>query len=119
MPTNVHIPLEGRCKVVEQDPIDGKSFKFGTEFRASWTIQNTGEKTWAQDEADVRFKEGTAMHTGPSVIDLYESVAPGSTALITITMKVPETAGYYISYWTISEGEKTLCTFYVEIFAEK
>jgi hypothetical protein len=119
MPTNERLPLEGRCKVVEQNPADGTRLKFGSEFRAAWTLQNTGESSWDNGSSDVRFMEGKAMQTGPSVIDLPDSVGAGSTTLITITMKVPDTAGYYIAYWSIVEGGKSLCTFYIEIFAEK
>jgi hypothetical protein len=119
IPTNTRIPLEGRCKVVSQNPSDGTRLKFGSEFRASWTLENNSDATWDSGSSDVRFKEGKAMQTGPAVIDLPLSVAPGSTTLITITMRVPEVVGYQIAYWTISSGDKALCTFYIEIFAEK
>jgi len=119
MPTNVRNPPEGRCKVTQQDPVDGTRVKIGTEFRASWTLQNTSDVSWGSDEADVRFADGVAMQTGPSVIDLYETVPAGSSTLITITMKVPEKVGYHIAYWSVAAGSKSLCTFYIEIFAEE
>jgi hypothetical protein len=119
MPTNVRLPLEGRCKVTQQDPADGTRLKFGTQFRASWTLQNTGDLSWDSQESDVRFNEGEAMHPGPSVIDLVDTVPAGSSTLITITMNVPQAPGYYIDYWTLVGGSKPLCTFYIEIFAEK
>jgi hypothetical protein len=119
MPTNTRIPLEGRCKVAEQDPKDGTRLKMGTEFHAIWTLQNTGEASWDSQETDVRFKAGNAMQTGPSAIDLPVSVPAGATTEIKITMKVPDTTGYHIAYWTIVSGDKTLCTFYIEVFAEK
>lgn len=119
MPTNARIPLEGRCKVVEQEPKDGTRLKFGDQFRASWTLQNSSDAAWDSGSTDVRFKEGEAMHTGPSLIDLPTSVPAGNTTLITITMKVPAKTGYHITYWTIVSGSKTLCTFYIEIFADK
>lgn len=119
MPTNVRIPLEGRCKVIDQNPADGARQKYGTEFRASWTLQNTGDASWESSEADVRFKEGKAMQTGPAAVDLPQTVPVGSTTIITITMKTPETLGYHIAYWTITAGDKSLCTFYIEIFADK
>jgi hypothetical protein len=111
--------MEGRCKVVEQDPQDGSKIKAGTQFRASWTLENTGDVIWDAQNVDVRFKEGKPMHTGPSAIDLFQSVQPRSTVLITITMTAPETSGYHITYWTISSGSKVLCTFYIEIFSDK
>ena len=105
--------------MLEQDPEDGTRLDIGTEFRVTWKIQNTSDSSWSTQDADVRFKEGTAMHTGPSVMDLYQSVPSDSTADITITMKAPATEGYHIAYWSIQQGDKPLCTFYIEIFSKQ
>ena len=118
-PTNAKVPLAGKCKVVEQSPVDGTSFTKGTEFTTAWTIQNTGDTTWEKDNVDVRFQTGDAMQKGANTADLPQSVAPNGSVKITITMIAPEAAGYHVTYWNFSSGSQVLCTFYVEILTEK
>jgi hypothetical protein len=118
LPTNSRLPMEGKCKVVSQEPADGTSFKGGTTFTTKWTLMNTSETNWGTDGIDVRFKAGEAMHTGKDVIDLPRTIVPGNTFDVTITMVAPEKSGYHITYWILAEGTTTRCTFYVEIFTE-
>ncbi len=118
LPTNERLPLEGKCKVVSQDPADGTSFKPGTVFTTRWVLQNTSDTNWPSDGIDVRFKSGESMHTGKSIIDLPRTVVPGDTFEVTVTMQAPKTAGYHITYWAFMEGLNPRCTFYVEIFTD-
>jgi hypothetical protein len=118
-PTNARAPLTGRCKVVDQSPVDGTNFAKGAEFTTAWTIQNTGDTTWDKQNVDVRFQSGDEMQKGAKTADLPQSVAPGGSVNITITMISPQTSGYHITYWNFAAGSQVLCTFYVEIFTEK
>lgn len=118
-PTNARVPLAGRCKVTAQSPSDGTSFQKGAEFTTSWTIENTSDAAWDKENVDVRYQSGDAMQKGSSSADLPQTVAPGASVTITITMLAPQTSGYHITYWNFSSGSQVLCTFYVEIFIEK
>jgi hypothetical protein len=53
-----------------------------------------------------------------SVVDLPQSVAPGQSVEITVTMLAPLTEGYHITYWNFVSGSQVLCTFYVEILTK-
>jgi hypothetical protein len=118
-PTNERLPLEGKCKVVNQSPSDGTAFKPGDIFTTAWSIQNTSDTNWGTDGIDVRFRGGDAIHTsGKNVIDLPKTVIPGDIYDITIQMKAPDRPGYHITYWALMEGNTPRCTFYVEIFVE-
>jgi hypothetical protein len=118
-PTNSRLPLEGKCKVLNQTPADGTTFAADEIFTAAWTLQNTSDTNWGTDGIDVRFKAGEAMHTsGEDVIDLPQTVVPGGRYDITIQMKAPSTTGYHITYWSLMEGDTPRCTFYVEIFVK-
>lgn len=118
-PTNDRIPLAGRCKVVTQTPKDGTPYKKGAEFTTDWTIENTGDAAWDKQDVDVRYQSGDAMQKGNSFADLPQTVLPGASVKISVTMIAPQTPGYHITYWNFSSGSQVLCTFYVEIFVEK
>ncbi len=118
-PTNERLPLEGKCKVINQSPSDGTVYKAGDIFITDWTLQNSSETNWGTDGIDVRYRGGEAMHTsGANIIDLPKTIIPGASYDITIQMKAPERPGYHITYWALMEGTTPRCTFYVEIFTE-
>jgi hypothetical protein len=118
MPTNEHIPLVGKCKVVSQSPADGTSFKAGAQFKADWVLQNTSDSTWARDSVDIKFMSGEHLHLTNNVLDMPQSVFAGDTFDLGITMQAPAATGYHITYWELIAGDTTLCSFYVEIFSE-
>jgi len=115
LPSSDHLPLDGKCTVAKQSPTDGTSFKPGTEFTTSWTLENTSESTWDRGSTDLKFKAGDAMYKNTGIADLPVSVGPGKSVDITVTMIAPATPGYHITYWTMVSGSTVLCTFYVEI----
>ena len=115
LPTIDRIPLDGKCKIVSQTPSDGTAFKPGSEFTTAWMIQNTSDNAWGKDNVDVKYLSGERMQKNVSVVDLPQSVAPGGSINITITMIAPLAQGYHITYWNFTSGSQVLCTFYVEI----
>jgi hypothetical protein len=119
MPTLERPLLTGKCEVVEQTPKDDSTVQTGTEFTTAWTLKNTGDSAWDKGSSDVKFKSGTRMQKAGDLIDMPSTVSVGGTIIITITMKAPATPGYYLTAWSIVSGSNTLCTFYVEILADK
>lgn len=117
-PTNERPPLAGKCKVINQSPADGSSVAPGASFTTLWTLQNTSDRDWTKDNIDVRFGGGIPMHTSKNLIDFPANVVSGSNFDLTISMVAPKDPGYYLTYWTLTEGSLVRCTFYVEIFVD-
>lgn len=119
IPTQTRVPLPGKCKVIDQIPKDDTKFLPKTPFLMKWAIQNTSGDTWYADSVDIRYKDGEKLHTGSSVMDMQKDVLFGETMNVIVEMAAPETAGYHITYWSLTSGDKTLCSFYVQILVEK
>ena len=76
---------------------DNTVFQPGTTFTKTWRLKNIGTCTWTTSYSLV-FDSGAQMG-GPASVNLPNSVAPGQTVDVTVTLTAPTTAGNYIGYW--------------------
>ncbi|RPJ48384.1 MAG: hypothetical protein EHM21_07680 [Chloroflexi bacterium] len=105
----------GSCQIVYQDPQDGASKSKSTAFDTRWTIKNTSSKEWRADSTDVRFVSGDRMHSGNDLRDMPYSVGAGGMLDLVIGMTAPATAGSYTANWALTEGNTSVCNFFVQI----
>jgi uncharacterized protein YraI len=108
----------GACSLLSQTPEDKTVFAPNALFETSWTLQNTGNAAWEQDQYDIRFLgafNGTILHLGSDVYDLPTTVNTGWNIPVTIPMVAPGEPGIYAEGWSISLGNQIICPFYVVI----
>ena len=74
----------------------------GATFTKTWRLKNVGTCTWTTSYS-LLFDTGTQMG-GPNSVNLPQSVAPGQTTDLTITLTAPSTAGYYRGYWKFKDN---------------
>lgn len=78
----------------------------GADFEAAWRLRNNGTCPWTEDYA-VAFIGGDAMGI-TSTVTLENTVAPGQTEDVSITLTAPETPGTYRSNWQLSDANGTV-----------
>jgi len=85
---------------------NGTNYLPGEDFSKSWTIRNAGDCEWTEDFT-IDFFSGDRMGGGYST-KLGRTVAPGETAIFTVTLTAPDNAGDYTGRWQISteKGDK-------------
>jgi hypothetical protein len=91
---------------------DGSVFQPGATFTKTWGIQNTGTCTWSSSY-NIIFSNGDDMSGEATSID--QSVAPGSTAEISVELIAPESDGTYTGYWILENGSGTAFGGYVYV----
>lgn len=104
----------GTCQVTYQNPADNAILPKGAEFEMRWTIKNTGSKSWPADSTDIRFLSGDRVHVGNDVRDMPYDVAAGGMVDILVSMRTPLTPGSYVTNWSLSQGNVSVCRFYVQ-----
>jgi hypothetical protein len=85
---------------------DDTVFPPGAEFEAAWRLRNNGTCPWTEDYA-VAFIGGDAMGI-TSTVTLENSVAPGQTDDVSITLTAPAEPGTYRSNWQLSDAAGTV-----------
>lgn len=103
------------CSVTSVSPTTSDTIKVDQDFDAKWGLKNTGVKTWSSGNTDIRYVDGTKMHTGGDIIDLGSDVAPNGTTTITLDMKAPSSNGTYSTSWGIYLEDGTVCTLTLKI----
>jgi hypothetical protein len=85
---------------------DGTTFNAGSTFNKTWRLKNIGACTWTTSYQLV-FYSGEQMG-GPSALNFPQSVAPGQTVDLTVTLTAPSTAGLYRGYWMFKNANGAL-----------
>jgi hypothetical protein len=85
---------------------DGTTYAAGTTFNKTWRLKNIGACTWTTAYQLV-FYSGEPMG-GPSSLTFPQSVAPGQTVDLTVTLTAPSTAGLYRGYWMFKNANGAL-----------
>jgi hypothetical protein len=91
---------------------DGTVFEPGATFTKTWGIQNTGTCTWSSSY-NIVFSNGEDM--SGEATSIGQSVAPGSTAEISVELIAPEADGTYTGYWILENGSDTAFGGYVYV----
>jgi hypothetical protein len=98
------------CSVTDVSPKSSDTIKINQDFDGKWTVKNTGTKTWSSGNTDIKYVDGTKLHTGGDLMDLTSDVAPNGTYSVVIDMKAPGTDGQYKTNWAINLEDGTTCT---------
>lgn len=101
-PTPTTVACDRAEFVTDVTVLDGTDFKPGESYTKTWRIKNTGSCTWTNNYRVV-FDSGNALGA-PASFNLPSSVAPGSTIDISVSMKAPDTAKSYESYWKLQNA---------------
>ncbi len=78
---------------------DNTTLIAGSSFEKIWRLKNTGTCTWNTGYSTV-FVDGNRM-SGPQVISLPSTVAPGGTVDVKVSLKAPTDDGTYIGEWEL------------------
>ena len=102
---------EWACRVLSQSPTKGAIITGGTTFRATWTVENTGSKTWPKKGVDIVFQSGAHLQ------DIPTTVGPGGKVTISIPMIAPKRSEVYSTRWSLKVGRTDFCTvrFIIEV----
>lgn len=103
-------PQEWNCRVLSKSPANNTTITAGTSFKAIWTVQNTGTKTWPKKGVDVVYQSGAHLNTGKPYYDIPVGVSPGGTLRISVTMEVPKRPKDYSTRWSLMVGKTHFCS---------
>jgi hypothetical protein len=101
---------EWACRVLSKSPQNGAIIPVNSSFRAIWTVQNTGTKTWPKQGVDVVYQSGARLNAGKPYYDIPAGVGPGGTVTITVTMTVPKQPHEYSTRWSLMVGRTRFCS---------
>lgn len=102
-------PSEWACRVISRSPAHDTVIPRGTTFRAIWTVENTGTKTWPKKGVDVVYHSGADLRIGKPYIDIPTTVGPGGRITITVTLKAPNYPKVYSTRWGLRVGRTDFC----------
>jgi uncharacterized repeat protein (TIGR01451 family) len=85
---------------------DGTIMAGGTAFTKTWRLQNVGTCTWTTSYKLV-FAGGDFLGVSGSAFNLPNSVAPGGTIDLSLSLTAPITSGNFISYWKLRNASGT------------
>ena len=100
---------EWDCRVLSQSPAKGAVITGGTTFKATWTVENTGTKTWPKKGVDIVFHSGAHLEAGRTYYDIPATVGPGGKVTISIPMAVPKRSKVYSTRWSLNVGRTDFC----------
>ncbi len=85
---------------------DGSIFTPGKTFNKTWRLKNVGSCTWTTSYQLV-FYSGEKMG-GPDALSFPQSVAPGQTVDLTVSLTAPNSPGSYRGYWMFKNASGAL-----------
>lgn len=103
-------PSEWDCRVLSKSPANHAVITAGTGFKAVWTVQNTGTKTWPKKGVDVVYESGAQLNVGKPYYDIPAGVGPGGTVTVSVTMEVPKRPKEYNMRWSLKVGRTNFCS---------
>ena len=106
---------EYACALVSQKPKDWTKMQRRHIFDATWTVRNTGTKTWDDAHIDFKYVSGTKMHTHGDAYDLSKDVGTGKSITLIVDMISPKTKGYYTAVWGLYKGSQVFCKLSITI----
>jgi len=85
---------------------DGTTFAPGAAFNKTWRLKNVGSCTWTTSY-QLFFYSGEKMG-GPDTLTFPQSVAPGQTVDLTVSLTAPNSPGSYRGYWMFKNASGAL-----------
>jgi hypothetical protein len=102
-------PSEWACRVLSKSPAKGAVIKGGSNFRATWTVENIGTKTWPKKGVDFVYHSGAHLHDGKAWRDIPTTVGPGGKVTLMVSMTAPKRSSVYSTRWSLRVGKKDFC----------
>lgn len=109
---------EWDCRIISRSPPKDAVIKGGSDFKAVWTVENTGTKSWPKQGVDVVYHSGAHLHEGKPYYDIPRAVGPGGRVTITIAMSVPKLSKEYSTRWSLRVGSRDFCAIRFSIEVE-
>lgn len=109
--TEVDKRLTGRpwtCLVTGSTPPRNVPQKPGKDFYVTWTVMNTGTKTWSNNGIDFVFESGYRTEQR-QLQDLPRSVVSGASINLKVLLTAPKVEGTYQAIWQLKVGQKVFC----------
>ncbi|MEI6291804.1 MAG: NBR1-Ig-like domain-containing protein, partial [Chloroflexota bacterium] len=105
-----------RCSLLEKSPFDWMVVPAQSKYKASWTLLNSGTRTWQANEMTLTFVDGTRL-TIDKKESLLRDVRVGQTITPVINIYPPKEPGRYRSVWglRIIKTGRLFCTFTIKI----
>lgn len=103
-------PQEWTCRIVSQSPNSAITVYGGSKVKTTWTVKNTGTKTWPKKGVDVVYQSGARLNAGKPYYDIPKGVAPGGTVTISVTMEMPKPPKEYSTRWSLMVGRTSFCS---------
>jgi len=100
---------EWDCRVLSQSPAKGAVITGGNTFKATWTVENTGTKTWPKKGVDIVYHSGAHLEVGRTYYDIPATIGPGGKVTISISMSAPKRSETYSTRWTLRVGRTDFC----------
>ncbi len=112
LPTYTPWPLNSAydCRAELLFPSEGQVLNPATAFEARWRLTNSGTLPWDENSVDLVYQDGERMHTTADIIDLNETIAPGGTLDVFITMQTPPQPGSFQTGWVLQRGTLYFCS---------
>ncbi len=103
-------PQEWTCRILSKSPDKAVNVLGGSKVKTTWTVQNTGTKTWPKDGVDVVYQSGARLNAGKPYYDIPTGVGPGGTVKISVTMEMPKRPKEYSTRWSLMVGQTQFCS---------
>ena len=81
---------------------DGTSFYWGVTFLKTWRLKNVSTCTWTT-AYNLIYVGGDQMGA-PSSVPFPQSVAPGQTVDLSVSMTAPNAPGTFVGYWELQDS---------------
>jgi hypothetical protein len=112
VPTNTSAPLTNQAELTNQSVADNTTVSPGDVFKITWTFKNQGKATWNTNYA-AKFASGELMGAEHKVY-FDNTVDPGESIDITITVTAPSKSGTYESHWVLRDAnDLNFFSFYI------
>ena len=109
-----------RCSLISKNPTNWSVVRGGRQYKVSWTLLNSGTKTWQANEMVLVYYDGvklTAPNNKKSL--LSRDVRVGQTITPVITITTPKLPGHYRSVWALRLlNGHVFCTFTIKLTVE-
>ncbi|MEP7137317.1 MAG: NBR1-Ig-like domain-containing protein [Chloroflexota bacterium] len=109
---SVTVKPEYACNVIDQQPADNSTWKKKKDFDITWTLVNTGTKTWRKG-LDIKYYSGPQMTT-VTFVEL-PAMKPGDKYKVVLDAVTPDQSGFQVMTWSV---EGNFCFPYVAINVE-
>lgn len=113
VPSSTATPVPGLCdqaQFIKDITIsDGALLPAGASFTKIWRIKNVGHCTWSEDYA-LRYVDGDFMGVSKTY-PFNDTVSPGETVDVAVTLTAPNKSGNAKSYWMLSNESNQLFGF--------